>query len=568
MKKLMCLSMVVAVAAVGLVHGGVQIESPTVLDDALVSITVSDFHGLIDGLGATSAQVSPMMNATTLKSLLGMQLGDPMLSGIGPGKGLAVVALDPATAFAVVELSAAQVGVYTNKLGTMGMQCRYDNGALIVAKTAPALDKGVAAASSVRARLLAKRTPTIRIGMQPAAYIAANDALIQGMLQSMMASVSQGMQVQAQMQGQNAPVPAGTAKIFEAEMRILLSLLKQVEAMEIVVSPTGGALKLGQVLKPVAGSRLADLVNAPKKNRWNPKVELGPEGSGAFMVDFLIENSEALAAFISAETDQLFSEMDLEAGSVQHMVDYMQKCMTIYKGSISQSILGGTTPGMNVDYLMEVTDEKAALDMHKTMEADLKAVGFLDLYAGMGMPMSFEFKEKVRQYKGADIHQLDIKVSMDQMQPMQRQQMEAMNLGNMTYEVAILDGIMAYSMGNMSIESMIDRIKVPAAGGSSLVARKAFPAGGFYYGDTDVGRYLNFVASMMPKMPNNPMPIDKIGMTLQGASPITSAGHSSGGLVQWSLNVPGDLLARIGQAAMTIQMQKMQQQVSAPAPQN
>ena len=73
------------------------------------------------------------------------------------------------------------------------------------------------------------------------------------------------------------------------------------------------------------------------------------------------------------------------------------------------------------------------------------------------------------------------------------------------------------------------------------------------------------MTSIMPEMPGNPVPFDKIITTLQGAPPITSAGHNSGGLVQWSLNIPADLLARIGQAALAIQMQKMQQQMTAPA---
>ena len=200
------------------------------------------------------------------------------------------------------------------------------------------------------------------------------------------------------------------------------------------------------------------------------------------------------------------------------------------------------------------------------MQAELEATGFLDFYTDMGMPMSFEFKEKVRQYKGVSIHQFRTEISMDQMMPVQRQQMAAMNLTNMLYEVAILDGLIAYAMGNTTMESIIDSIKGSTPGPSSLAARRIFPAGGFYYGDTDIGRYLEFVSSMMPKMPGNPMPFDQIGIALQGAPPITSAGHSGGGMVQWSLNVPADLLAKIGQAALAIQMQRMQQQVGAPAP--
>ncbi|MBL7077067.1 MAG: hypothetical protein ISS31_06320 [Kiritimatiellae bacterium] len=568
MKKSVWISVLVGITiVVGMAHGGVQIEAPTVMEDALLSITVSDFHGLVDGLGTAAAQVSPMMNATTIKSLVGMQLGDPMLAGIPAGKGLAVVALDPTTVFGILELAPGQVAAYTNKLGTAGMQCRYGNGVLVAAKTAAAITKGVAASASVRRTLLARRSPTIRIGMKPAAYIAANTEQIQGMLQMMTASMNKGMEAQAKMQGQPAAsATEGTVKILEGEMLILLSLLKQVEAMEIVVTAAEGSLQLDEVILPAAGSRVATLVNAPKQNSWHPKVQSGDTGSAAFMIDFLIENTAALSAFISAETEQLISDMALETENVQRISDYMQKCMAVCGGAVSESIFGGTGAGLNMDYVMEVSDEKAALDMLKNMETELKSTGFLDLYAGMGMPMSFEYKEKVRQHKGVDIHQFRTKISMDQMPEMQRQQMEAMNLTDMKYEVAVFDGLMAYSMGDTTMESIIDKIKSTGTSPSPLVARKVFPAGGFYYGDTDIGRYLEFVTQMMPKMPGNPMPFDKIAMTLQGAPPITSAAHVSGGLVQWSTNIPGALLARFGQAALAIQMQQMQQQMKAPAP--
>jgi len=568
MEKLVRMGLVMAVMAAGIlpVHGGVQIAAPTVMDGAALSITVSDFHGLLDGFGTVASKVSPMMNATTLKSLLGMQLGDPMLTGIPQGKGLAVVALDPTTAFAVVELAEAQLATYTNKLYTTGMKSHYDNGLLVVAKTGPGLQAGVNAATRVRDALLTKRSPTMRIGVRPAAYIAANGEQVQGMLQSMTSAMNKSMEAQAKMQGQTTPPPQGTVKILEGEVRVLLSLMEQIKAMEIVLKPANGSLRIDQVGQPVAGSRLAALVNAPKKNRWNPRVQTGSAGSAAFMIDFLIENTAALSAFISAETEQLMSEMELETDNVKKMSDYMQKCMSICNGSVSESILGGTSPGLNMDYVMEVSDEKAALDLLRNMEADMQATGFLDFYKDMGMPMTLELKENARQYKGVAIHQFRMKISMDQMPEMQREQMDAMKLTDMQYEAAILNGLMAYSMGDTKIESIIDRIKGATPGTSPLVARTVFPAGGCYYGDTDIGRYMAFVAGMMPEMPGNPMPLDKISVMLAGAPPITSAAHTSGGLTQWSLNVPGALLARIGQAAMSIQMQQMQKQMAAPPP--
>ena len=46
---------------------------------------------------------------------------------------------------------------------------------------------------------------------------------------------------------------------------------------------------------------------------------------------------------------------------------------------------------------------------------------------------------------------------------------------------------------------------------------------------------------------------------LQGADPVTSAGFSENEAVMWSINIPGELIGKIGQAAMMIQMRQVQQ---------
>jgi hypothetical protein len=47
---------------------------------------------------------------------------------------------------------------------------------------------------------------------------------------------------------------------------------------------------------------------------------------------------------------------------------------------------------------------------------------------------------------------------------------------------------------------------------------------------------------------------------MQGVDPITSAGFRTDGLAMWSVNIPGDLIGKVGQISMMMQMQKMQQQ--------
>ena len=73
--KGICLAVVVGLFAGNAAMAGAEIEKPVALDDALLTVTVSDLHGLIDGVGTVASRISPMMNGAMLKSMIGMQIG-------------------------------------------------------------------------------------------------------------------------------------------------------------------------------------------------------------------------------------------------------------------------------------------------------------------------------------------------------------------------------------------------------------------------------------------------------------------------------------------------------------
>ena len=84
------------------IYVGPPIAEPATLDDALVTVTISDVPGFLDGAGGVASQVNPMANGPMMKALLGGQLGDPELKGFAPGKGLSLVVLDSETQFIVI----------------------------------------------------------------------------------------------------------------------------------------------------------------------------------------------------------------------------------------------------------------------------------------------------------------------------------------------------------------------------------------------------------------------------------------------------------------------------------
>lgn len=539
-----------------------QIEQPAVLDGALLTVTVSDLHGLIDGVGSVAAQVSPMMNGMMLKNMIGMQLGDPQLAGVAPGKGLAVVALDATNIFAVIEVEAAQFSAYTNALSPMGMQSTYTNGFLIVGQTASQVAQGTDYAEAVKTTLLVKRSPTLRLALKPSESIAKNNDDIQGLLAMMPMMMGMGMQQDPNMTPDSI---AGLTRILEGEVRILLSLAQQVDAAEVTLTPANGSIRIDKVLSPAAGSQLATFCNAPKVNKANPKLHCGLLNDGAIKLDFCISNSGAWTDLVSAEAEQLIKVMSLgEAPFVNGYVDLLKKWMGAVGGSGCEVVRLGGEDGMAVEYLLEVKDEVAALELMKTMQADMDAMGFTKLYADLGMPMTFGFNENVREHAGIKIHQLKMSMAMENVPAEQKAQFDAMGLDDFSYDVAIVDGVMACAMSKGQIEKLIDTIKNPNPAATTLKAREVYPAGAGYYCDIDIGEYMAFTASTMPAMPGNPLP--QIAAMLKDAEPVTGAGFREEGRLMWSVNVPGDLLGKIGQAIMMQQMQQMQQAQPASVP--
>ncbi len=545
------ISLVVAIfvsMAVG--AGAGVVDKPVVLPGTMVSIAVPDLHGFIDGVGEISEQVSPMLNSMMLNNMIGMQVGDPGLAGIAPGKGLAVVVLDQTNYFAVIEVGEAQSPAYAAALSQKGMQSKYADGVLVFATDAVQLAKGEALLPAVEETLLAQRTPTLRIAVQPAALCENNQEQIEGMMVLMPMMMGMSMQ---QTPGMDPAAMEQPLKILEGEIRFFLSCARQSESMEIVVAPQNGSLRISETLEPKADTRLAAMVNAPKVNSPNPKIQAGLLGKGAIAVDCTMANPDAVTTFFVEEINEVLKTMGVETEDLAKMGENMKKWMELYKGSFCENIGFGGDSFMNVSYVLEVKDETQPLAMFKSMNEDMAP--FLKLYESMGMPISFEFKENVREYKGVNIHQFKMDITMSEEQ---QAALQSMKLNNMVYDIAICDGLLLYAMGDPKVETLIDRVKDTDYKVVPLKARSVYPANASYYCDIDIAAYMSGISSVMPSDPNNPMP--QIAAMLQGAEPITAAGFCEDGMLSGSINIPGSLLAKVGQAATTLQMQKMQQQ--------
>lgn len=523
----------------------------------MISISIPNVHGFMNEVGLVAAKVQPAMNGDMLKMMIGMQLGDMNLAGIPANGGLSIVALDPTNIFAVIEVSEAQSSAYLNMAKAKGLQANYTNGAVVVAKEIAVLEKASGKAGAVQSTLLSDNGSVLSIAMQPASMIERNREAIDGFMQMMPAMMGMTMMQQP---GATLESTQSITKILQAELLVLLSISEQCSETEIRLAPNGGSLVLSKTFVPMAGTPLANLVNAPAVKKENPKLHSGVLGDGTIKMDFLFASPKAFADFVALEGKEVAEAMQLEGVDSVALEKLMAKWVEIYSGTGCE-VITFDEDQFSMRYVMEISDEAKALDALRTMNADMEP--FLKMYEGMGMPMTMAFKENVREADGIKIHQFQTQVDISSMPADQQDAMKEMGIENMMYDLAITDGLMFYSEEG-GMEALIKKVK-SGADAPKISSRTTYPAGGFYYFDMDMGEYMAFAAKSMPDDPSTAMMKQQMETAFVGTPPITSAGFKKDGMVNWSVTIPGDLIATYGQMIMMAQMQAMQQpQMGAP----
>lgn len=527
---------VVAVLASTAWHAHAAMEKPVVIDGAMLSITVSDFHGLIDEVGGVIEKIQPGMGGM-LKMMLGMQLGDPALTGIPVGSGLSVVALDKTQIFAVIEVAEAQSASYLSLAQSKGLQANYTNGVLVLALSEEILAKGIEQSDAVKNILLAKRSPTLRIALQPGLVLDQNQEALDGFMQMLPNLMGQGMMQQP---GATLDLAESVTKLIEGELRVLLSLAEQCDKVEVVFAPEGGALTLSKTILPKAGTPLAALVNAPMKSKANPKIQSGLLGDATIKYDLHVANFEALGTFFGIEAKKVVQEMQLEEINVDAAMTLLQKWLKLYDGTSIESL--AFEDGKNkIRRVTGITDEALVLSALKSMPTDLAPL--LGLYEEFGMPLVLEFKENVREVAGTKIHQFVLKMDLTSMPSEQSEPLKAMGLDHWIFDLAITDGLMFYSEPE-AMEELIQRV-TEGESTSPLKARSDYPAGGFYYLDLDVGEYMAIASMMMPDILEAATLKQTMKTLFEGVPSLTSAGFMQDGCMSWSVRIPGELLARL-----------------------
>lgn len=525
----------VCVSVVTAGHAAV-IEKPAVMKEAMVTATISDLHGFINGVGSVAVQIDPTLSGAAIKTALGSMVGDLGLNGFESGKGLAVVMLDPENFFAVAEISADKQEFYTLAAEGMDLAAKYQGGLLVVCMNPLQLDRFVGMAPAVQQQLLSKRSPSLKVSCSPAALTTQFGDLIDMGMEELFSGVK------SELDGTEA---ASVVKILEAELRVLLSVVKQCNAYELELTPVDGSVRIDETCVAVAGSRLEKLLKAPKINKPNSQIHAGLLGGGAIAFDGLMSNPDAFTTFINDEAMALSKEMKINESDLSKWLNAVNKWKGLYGGSLAGTMSFGGDSFIDLREVVEIKDADKTMALLSSMKRDMMAP-ILDLYEELGVPMTMDFKENARTYKGTKIHQIIIDFS--DLPEEAQMALEMMKLTDLTVEYAVVDNKMVSTLGG-SMDQLIDRITSKNIASQPLLARSVFPADAVLYADIDVPAYFEGLFSLIPDDADMEEMLP-ILQNLRGADPITMAAYVENGAAMGSVNIPKSLIAKI---VMTIQ---------------
>ncbi len=530
---------------------------PTSLDEAVVVVTVGDLNGLLENVGSLIQQFNPMMTGQMLKGQVGAFFEDPMFEGFPPGSGATFLVFPSAgEPFLVgyIEVAPSKIDSYLAAIKKQGDEAIKADGLIVLGDNASHLALGQKFAAQVKQQYLSGQgKPSLKAVLNMDKLVAFVEPLAVNNFFPMMANQAK-MMAQAQA-GAPGAVGQPTAaqmetqmKILEAEVRGLLNVSKQVKTVDLEILVNQSGVRIEEGIHAKTGSDLARFFESRSAPVSSLTALLPAKGALRGVMSY---NTAALENLVKKEAEVLFNQMQTTGPDRKLIQDWIDMTFGIYAGGYAADMM---TPGDSLlggSMIYTVKDPTEALKMMESMSEKMK--GMLKMYEDMGMPMSIDFQKNVGKHKDVDIHRFSLDIDMSSAGPEAERMMKVMMGERMSYDVAIIDKTMVYTMGDNKIEEMIDAVKNKSHPGNlPLKAQQVYGPKAMAYADIRVPELASRIVSVVQKF-NPAMGSQAAGFVglLQGAAPITMAGFwSDGTSARFSVDIPSGLMIKVSQAVM------------------
>jgi hypothetical protein len=362
------------------------------------------------------------------------------------------------------------------------------------------------------------------------------------------------MEQAGEMAGQ--PGMGGQMKMAAGQMRVLMGVAEDVKSCEFNVSVSKQGVLLGMLLAAKPDSGLAGLFNEPSVSSAD-MLGFVP-ATGAIVGYYSGDETGKAGEYIGAKLDAALIGEDTTEEQRQALKDMMMRSMQMNRGGAFDLFLPGGS-GLSGLVVSKVSDEKAYLDLMRSMPGLMEKSGLKAMYDEAGMTMTIELQENVRSHNGVSIHKYIQQMDMPQTAEMPPQMAAVMSMfTNIQYEIAVVNNYSITDMGTQKMDEIIDAIKAnKPISKVKLAAEQKYPANGDLYVDIHIPRIGIYVVGMVQAM-MGPMG-EQMGpqmakvteaLVAMNVEPITAFVGTGQGNLQGQLNVPMDPIVKVKDTVM------------------
>ena len=523
--------------------------SPAPLEEMNVTGVVSDVHGLTEKAAAFARNIMPNITGAQIRAMLGNFVGDPSLEGMKPGAGAALLLPPRGGMVLFLEVSPDKIESYEKVFKGPAMNVERTEGMLMISERTVKLADAKALASTVKKSLLdTAGQPDLNLDIRLARLLTEYEGRITSGIETMDEAMSKSTELTAK--GQD---PKAIARLIRAEMQMGLKLGKRIDHLRVNIAPSAEALDVtynftGPNVKP-AGASASTTATAVAAARMLPMmgaVRMGADWDmKAMYTDFANIGSEFIVA-LGGTPAQAKAAHDLSLSWSK-----------IAGRLIAADYLTPDTSPTASSFVIEVTDEDAALAFFEKLPEQMKATGWMELTMPGITVEEFTFEKNVRTVADTPIHKMVMKyggMNEDQLKVIQ-----AMYGANgLEIEVAIVNKMVIYGMGAAKIENLIAAVKAGKAENSKPLAAEKLGPGAMAMMDINLADMMKVVFQMVsPTLDEKDRgAVESIFKGVKEAPPISGAAYreANGYRIQW--HIPGKLVSALAESARNAMMQQ------------
>lgn len=531
-------------------------EDPQVfakLDDSFAAITIGDVKELLEEVSTLVNRAAPGMGEM-IPAQVGQFLGDPDLEGFEEGAGLTGVVFPGDQVVVFAEIAAAKREEYEAHAKSQGMQAAIADNLLLLSDSESGIATGKKVAGEVSSALLAENDRGSLEGFLhvPKLFEAYQDAIDSG-LAGVFSMMKSGMAASAT----GTQDLGAVMNILEAEVFAFYNILKQVDIASLDVLPNRDGLTLDFSLMPRPNTNFATFLESVAL-RDSPDLigPLPPDGTVRFEAQY---DADALKKFVNGETDSLLAAVEWTEEEEADLRKLIGNSLVVYGKGFAGSLLGPSEELLSGAFLYRTDDPERSLELVKEMATDMDAFGLGDLYKGLGMEMKFDYQEAVRVHREVPIHRMEANFETDDSMPEESRSILKL-FADMSYEMAVVEDLLVYTMGDSPIEEVLDNLLGDRPSGATpLVSKDRLGEDGLFYMDLSLEGYLRLIGEIMkevvpkPEDEGGPDAIYFLGAAAEafrGAPPILFAKFAGSGGAQLKVQIPAGLLDKASRATM------------------